>query len=131
MLSVAQRYFGLPPDIVGAALGGLGVEEVGGLEALIPDNIAVRSSRQARINWEAGSHGIDWHGRVSPAMWPHAWVTAYSAASASGGWQREPIERRSRHLLSLRNCVIFIVFYGHFYDGGRIDFDFNFDKSHS
>ena len=25
--------FGLPPDIVGAALGGLGVEEVVGLEA--------------------------------------------------------------------------------------------------
>ncbi|KZP17898.1 RmlC-like cupin, partial [Athelia psychrophila] len=41
VLSVAQRYFGLPPDIVGAALGGLGVEEVGGLEALIPDNIAI------------------------------------------------------------------------------------------
>lgn len=46
VLSVAQRYFGLPPDIVGAALGGLGVEEVGGLEALIPDNIAVSSSYQ-------------------------------------------------------------------------------------
>jgi hypothetical protein len=36
---VAQRYFGLPPDIVGATLGGLGVQEVADLEALIPDNV--------------------------------------------------------------------------------------------
>ncbi|KAI0027466.1 RmlC-like cupin domain-containing protein, partial [Vararia minispora EC-137] len=36
---VAQRYFGLPPDIVGATLGGLGVQEVANLEALIPDNV--------------------------------------------------------------------------------------------
>jgi oxalate decarboxylase/phosphoglucose isomerase-like protein (cupin superfamily) len=36
---VAQRYFGLPPDIVGAALGGLGVQQVADLEALIPDNV--------------------------------------------------------------------------------------------
>jgi oxalate decarboxylase/phosphoglucose isomerase-like protein (cupin superfamily) len=37
--SIAQRYFGLPPDIVGASLGGIGVQEVAGLEAKIPDNI--------------------------------------------------------------------------------------------
>ena len=37
----AQRYFGLPPDIVGATLNGLGVEEVYGLESLIPDNVAL------------------------------------------------------------------------------------------
>ncbi|KAI0318172.1 RmlC-like cupin domain-containing protein, partial [Amylostereum chailletii] len=36
---VAQRFFGLPPDIVGAALGGLGVTEVAGLESMIPDNV--------------------------------------------------------------------------------------------
>lgn len=36
---VAQRFFGLPPDIVGAALGGLGVQEVLDLEAFIPDNV--------------------------------------------------------------------------------------------
>ena len=36
---VAQRFFGLPPDIVGAALGGLGVQEVADLEAFIPDNV--------------------------------------------------------------------------------------------
>ena len=33
--------FGLPPDIVGTTLGGLGVEEVFGLESLIPDNVAL------------------------------------------------------------------------------------------
>ena len=33
--------FGLPPDIVGASLNGLGVEEVYGLESLIPDNVAL------------------------------------------------------------------------------------------
>jgi hypothetical protein len=31
--------FGLPPDIVGAALGGLGVQQVADLESLIPDNV--------------------------------------------------------------------------------------------
>ena len=33
--------FGLPPDIVGSTLNGLGVEEVFGLESLIPDNVAL------------------------------------------------------------------------------------------
>ena len=37
----AQRFFGLPPDIVGATLNGLGVEEVFGLESMIPDNVAL------------------------------------------------------------------------------------------
>jgi len=37
--SIAQRFFGLAPDIVGASLGGLGVTEVVGLENLIPDNV--------------------------------------------------------------------------------------------
>ncbi|KAI0309732.1 RmlC-like cupin domain-containing protein, partial [Amylostereum chailletii] len=36
---VAQRYFGLPPDIVGATLGGLGVQQVYDLESKIPDNV--------------------------------------------------------------------------------------------
>jgi oxalate decarboxylase/phosphoglucose isomerase-like protein (cupin superfamily) len=36
---VGQRFFGLPPDIVGASLGGLGVQEVADLAALIPDNV--------------------------------------------------------------------------------------------
>jgi hypothetical protein len=33
------EVFGLPPDIVGAALGGLGVQQIADLEAFIPDNI--------------------------------------------------------------------------------------------
>jgi hypothetical protein len=33
--------FGLPPDIVGAALGGLGVQDVADLESLIPDNVVL------------------------------------------------------------------------------------------
>ncbi|KAF8216727.1 hypothetical protein K438DRAFT_1797723, partial [Mycena galopus ATCC 62051] len=41
VLSVAQRFFGLPIDIIGATMGGLGVQEVEGLEAKIPDNVAV------------------------------------------------------------------------------------------
>ncbi|KAJ7082915.1 RmlC-like cupin [Mycena belliarum] len=40
-LQVAQRFLGLPPDIVGATLGDLGVEEVVGLESKIPDNVAI------------------------------------------------------------------------------------------
>jgi len=36
---IAQRYLGLPPDIVGATLGGLGVQDVANLEALVPDNV--------------------------------------------------------------------------------------------
>lgn len=38
-LQVAQRFFGLPPDVVGASLGGLGVQEVAELAGLIPDNV--------------------------------------------------------------------------------------------
>ncbi|KAJ7235635.1 hypothetical protein B0H12DRAFT_1141390 [Mycena haematopus] len=41
VLQVAQRFLGLPPDIVGATLGGLGVVEVAGLESQIPDNVAI------------------------------------------------------------------------------------------
>ncbi|KAI0638163.1 RmlC-like cupin [Trametes polyzona] len=39
--SIAQRYFGLPPDVVAASLGELGVQEVAGIESMIPDNIAL------------------------------------------------------------------------------------------
>jgi len=37
---VAQRFFGLNPEAVGAALGGLGVQQIEALNALIPNNIA-------------------------------------------------------------------------------------------
>ncbi|KAH9899893.1 RmlC-like cupin [Cubamyces lactineus] len=39
--SIAQRYFGLPPDVVAASLGDLGVQEVAGIEAMIPDSFAL------------------------------------------------------------------------------------------
>ncbi|KAJ6560728.1 RmlC-like cupin domain-containing protein [Mycena sp. CBHHK59/15] len=40
-LQIAQRFTGLSPDIVAATLGDIGVEEVMGLDAMIPDNVAV------------------------------------------------------------------------------------------
>ncbi|KAJ7117674.1 RmlC-like cupin domain-containing protein [Mycena epipterygia] len=41
VLSVAQRFFGLPPDIVQATLGDIGLLEFEELAAMIPDNVAV------------------------------------------------------------------------------------------
>lgn len=41
--ALAQRFFGLPPDIVGAALGGLTPEEIAEIETKIPNNIALGS----------------------------------------------------------------------------------------
>ncbi|KAK7032670.1 RmlC-like cupin [Favolaschia claudopus] len=40
-LQVAQRFLGLPPDIVAATLGDIGVEEVLGVEAIIPDSVSL------------------------------------------------------------------------------------------
>ncbi|KZV75803.1 RmlC-like cupin [Peniophora sp. CONT] len=37
--SIAQRFFGLPSSVVGAALGGLGVVVVAEMSYLIPDNV--------------------------------------------------------------------------------------------
>ncbi|KAJ7739896.1 RmlC-like cupin [Mycena metata] len=39
--SLAQRFFGLPIDIIDATMGGLGIQQVEGLADKIPDNIAV------------------------------------------------------------------------------------------
>lgn len=39
--ALAQRVFGIAPDIIGAALGGLTPEEVATIEAKIPNNIAL------------------------------------------------------------------------------------------
>ncbi|KAJ7082919.1 RmlC-like cupin domain-containing protein [Mycena belliarum] len=41
VLQIAQRFLGLSPDIVAATLGDIGVEEVMGLDAIIPDSIAL------------------------------------------------------------------------------------------
>ncbi|KAJ7696473.1 hypothetical protein B0H17DRAFT_891718, partial [Mycena rosella] len=45
VLSIAQRFFSLPMDIVGITMGDVGVQQVEGLEALIPDNIAVGTNK--------------------------------------------------------------------------------------
>lgn len=41
VLQIAQRFFGLPGSVIGASLGGLGVEEIEKLSGMIPDNIAL------------------------------------------------------------------------------------------
>ncbi|KAJ7656259.1 RmlC-like cupin domain-containing protein [Mycena polygramma] len=41
VLSIAQRFFGLPVDIVDVTMGEIGVQQVEGLADKIPDNIAV------------------------------------------------------------------------------------------
>ncbi|KAJ7117746.1 RmlC-like cupin domain-containing protein, partial [Mycena epipterygia] len=40
-MSIAQRFFGLPPDIVQAALGDIGIQEFEDLASKIPDDIAI------------------------------------------------------------------------------------------
>ncbi|KAF7319081.1 Cupin type-1 domain-containing protein [Mycena chlorophos] len=40
VLQLAQRFLGLPLDIISATLGDIGVEEVEGLAHLLPDNVA-------------------------------------------------------------------------------------------
>ncbi|KAL4242095.1 germin family protein [Abortiporus biennis] len=43
--STSQRFFGLPPSIVSASLGDLGVQEIANLESMIPDNVALGSDQ--------------------------------------------------------------------------------------
>ncbi|KAJ7116726.1 hypothetical protein C8R44DRAFT_983695 [Mycena epipterygia] len=83
VLQVAQRFLGLPPDIVGATLGDLGVEEVAGLESQIPDNVAIgtdaclkrcgltrpsqpTTQRQARVSGNALPSGTASYSYYSP-----------------------------------------------------------------
>ncbi|KAJ7770024.1 RmlC-like cupin [Mycena metata] len=40
-LQIAQRFLGLSPDIVAATLGDIGVEEVLGLDSIIPDSVSL------------------------------------------------------------------------------------------
>lgn len=98
--AVAQRFFGLPPDIVGAALGGLTAEEVAEIEAKIPNNIALGaeeclkrcgitrpsmqpiSQRQSRNPGNALPAGFN--GTTDPAnLYPAG--SAGAAGTASGG----------------------------------------------
>lgn len=84
---VAQRYFGLPPDIVGATLGGLGVEEVAGFEALIPDNVALGTAEcLARCGIDRGEQPTSQRQpRVPANAFPAGITTAYPAGATAGG----------------------------------------------
>jgi len=42
---IAQRFFGLPPDVVAATLGDVGIEEVVSIASGIPDNMAIGVDR--------------------------------------------------------------------------------------
>ena len=88
--------FGLPPDIVGSTLNGLGVEEVFGLESMIPDNVALgtddclkrcgitrpatpaTSQRQPRVAGNAYPSGI----AAAPIPTP-TFLSASSAAAST------------------------------------------------
>ncbi|KAJ7683181.1 spherulin-1B [Mycena rosella] len=82
-LQIAQRFLGLSPDIVAATLNDIGVEEVMGLEALIPDSVSLgtdeclkrcglprvsqpTTQRQPRVSGNAFPSG------VSASAWPVA-----------------------------------------------------------
>ncbi|KAJ7288812.1 RmlC-like cupin [Mycena rebaudengoi] len=41
VVSVAQRFFGLSPDVVAATLGDIGVERVQAFDSMIPDSVAL------------------------------------------------------------------------------------------
>ncbi|TDL25323.1 RmlC-like cupin [Rickenella mellea] len=98
---IAQRYFGLPPDVVGATLGGLGVEEVAGLEAKIPNNVAygtdeclkrcgltrpdpqLTSQRQPRNDGNVLPAGFS--GPLAPSSTPAKAATTPPASTATTG----------------------------------------------
>ncbi|KAI0832393.1 RmlC-like cupin [Trametes gibbosa] len=97
--SIAQRYFGLPPDVVAASLGDLGVQEVAGIESMIPDNFALgtqecldrcgidrgtqptlqRQPRNAN-NALPGQSSADWQQPTTTKSLDHA-------TSPTGGWR--------------------------------------------
>ena len=124
MQQVAQRFFGLPPDIVGATLGGLGVQEVLDLEAFIPDNVILgvdeclkrcgiertaqaNSQRQPRVSANAFPESItpsnvySLAGVVSATSAPASESASAAAASStpegvsSGPRRRTVVEQRS------------------------------------
>jgi len=105
--SIAQRYFGLPPDIVGASLGGIGVQQVAGLEAKIPDNIIfgidecltrcniqlptqTTNQRQPRVSGNALPSGFS--GPPPPASAPAS--SAPSASSTQHSKRESELELR-------------------------------------
>ncbi|KAI0076526.1 RmlC-like cupin [Panus rudis PR-1116 ss-1] len=99
---IAQRFFGLPPSFIAASLGDIGVEQVAGLEAKIPNNIALgtdeclkrcglsrtdqpTSQRQPRVQANALPNGFS--GPPAPAATP-------APTPASGSDKHEPATSR-------------------------------------
>jgi oxalate decarboxylase/phosphoglucose isomerase-like protein (cupin superfamily) len=111
---VAQRFFGLPPDIVGATLGGLGVQEVADLENYIPDNIVLgvdeclqrcgiqrtaqpNSQRQPRVSGNAFPSGIE-----AENVYSLAGVATRTSAPAGTPTPAAPTEERKRAVVEER-----------------------------
>ncbi|KZV98939.1 RmlC-like cupin [Exidia glandulosa HHB12029] len=105
-VQIAQRFFGLPPDVVGASLGGLGVQEVAHLAGLIPDNLIAATKdcfahcgltppatqpitqQQPRVSGNAFPSDLPtgtttWSAPSSTTPAPSSWPT-YSGGSGSG-----------------------------------------------
>jgi len=56
----AQRFFGLPPDVVAATLGDVGIKEVVDIASGIPDNMAIGVDRcLAKCNLKRGEQGTN------------------------------------------------------------------------
>ncbi|KAI0347265.1 RmlC-like cupin [Trametopsis cervina] len=85
-LSAAQRYFGLPPDVVAASLGLSGVEEVVGLEHLIPDNIALGRAECLKRCGLTANVGEQPTTQRQPRLPGNELPVVSESASASSAW---------------------------------------------
>jgi len=81
---------GLPPDIVGATLGDLGVEEVAGLESQVGIPPLPGTHSLADSTAASGQHR-NRDGRVPEAVRPHAALATNDPASASRLRERAPL----------------------------------------
>jgi len=79
-LSVAQRYLGLPPDIVSASLGDFGVQEIEALAGQIPDNIALGTAEcLQRCGITSGTQPTS---QLQPRISANAFPSAASASAS-------------------------------------------------
>ncbi|OCH89623.1 RmlC-like cupin [Obba rivulosa] len=79
---VAQRFFGLPPDVVSATLGDIGVQNVANLESKIPDNVIFGTQECLQ---RCGLNGTDNQPTLQrqPRVAANALPSGYSAPSAA------------------------------------------------
>ncbi|KAF8208538.1 RmlC-like cupin domain-containing protein [Mycena galopus ATCC 62051] len=92
VLQIAQRFFGLSPDIVAATLGDLGVEEVLGLNDMIPDSVALGAAeclQRCGISPSTPQPTAQLQSRVSGNAFPTG-ITAYTYATGTGYQQSYP-----------------------------------------